>query len=259
MAPISTGLSVIRRDPDRPGPAVGPRIVMVHGSMDRASSFGRLMNRLGDRSIVAYDRRGYAGSAGTGPATGFAQQVADLVEVLGDEAAVVFGHSYGGDVVLAAAEQHPELIRAALVWEPPQPWLTGWPATTGNGRHGGNGDGDGDPTPEERAESFMRRMVGDRIWERLPERTRAQRRAEGQALEAEMLSLAGPAPFSPAHVRIPVTVGRGGRSSTPHRRAARELAAALPAGTLVEIPEAGHGAHLTHPTELADLIRCLPR
>jgi pimeloyl-ACP methyl ester carboxylesterase len=231
----------------QPGPGAGQKVVLVHGSMDRASSFGRLMNRLADWSIVAYDRRGYAGSAATGPAEGFAQQVSDLVEVLGHEPAVVFGHSYGGDVVLATAERHPELIRAALVWEPPQPWLVGWPPNSA--------DGDDDPTPAERAEWFMRRMVGDRIWERLPERTRAQRRAEGDALHAEMQSLAEPAPFTPAHVRIPVIVGRGGRSSTPHRRGARELAAALPAGTLAEIPDAGHGAHLSHPAELAELIR----
>jgi pimeloyl-ACP methyl ester carboxylesterase len=258
MTSISTRLSLVRRDPTQPGPAEGQRIVLVHGSMDRASSFGRLMNRLADCSIVAYDRRGYAGSAATGPAEGFAQQVSDLVEVLGDDRALVFGHSYGGDVVLATAERHPELIQAALVWEPPQPWLIGWPSSDDAGDAGDAsdaGDGISTPTPADRAESFMRRMVGDRVWERLPERTRAQRRAEGEALHAEIQSLAGPAPFNPAHVRIPVTVGRGGRSSTPHRRAARELAAVLPAGKLAEIHDAGHGAHLSHPAELAKLIR----
>jgi pimeloyl-ACP methyl ester carboxylesterase len=39
------------------------------------------------------------------------------------------------------------------------------------------------------------------------------------------------------------------------RRASRELASALPAGELAEIPDAGHGAHLSHPAEVADLIR----
>jgi pimeloyl-ACP methyl ester carboxylesterase len=101
----------------------------------------------------------------------------------------------------------------------------------------------------------MRRMVGDRIWERLPSATQAQRRAEGLTLQAELASLAAGAAFNPAHVRIPVVVGRGGQSRPHQRRSARELASALPKGELAEIPQAAHGAHLSHPGELADLLR----
>ena len=177
-------LRIIRRDPSVDGPAAGRRIVLVHGSMDRATSFIRLMARLRDWSVIAYDRRGYAGSAAIGPPLCFEDQVADLVEVLDPEPAVAFGHSYGGTVVLAAAAAHPELLPAAVVWEPPQPWLPWWPRVKDAT----------DAGAEERAEWFMRRMVGDRIWERLPATTRAQRRAEGHTLHAELTSLdSGPA------------------------------------------------------------------
>jgi lipase len=243
-----SGLRVLRRQSESGGDRA-PTVVLVHGSMDRATSFTRLAARLPDWTVIAYDRRGYAGSAGTGPPTGFDHQVEDLLEVLNGKPAVAFGHSFGGDVVLAVAGRHPALIPAALVWEPPQPWLEEWPTDTAAA---GAGAG---MAPGERAEWFMRRMVGDRIWERLPSSTQAQRRAEGHTLEAEMSSLRDGPIFDATRIRIPVLVGRGGRSRPHQRRAARELAAALPKGQLVEIPDAGHGAHLTHPNELGALLR----
>jgi pimeloyl-ACP methyl ester carboxylesterase len=212
--------------------------------MDRASGFTRLMARLRDWTIVAYDRRGYAGSAAAGPPESFDQQVADLLEVLDGRPAVAFGHSFGGDVVLAAAAQHPEVIPAALVWEPPQPWLPWWPELSAGS----------ELEPHERAEWFMRRMIGDRMWERLPSATRAQRRAEGHTLRAEIDSLTRTPPFDAGAITSPVIVGRGGRSSARQRRAAAELARSLPHATLADIAEAGHGAHLSHPVEVAALL-----
>lgn len=206
------------------------------------------MARLADFSVVAYDRRGYAGSSALGPASGFDDQVADLLSVLDGSPAVAFGHSFGGTIVLAAAAAQPSLIPAALVWETPQPWEPWWPQSSPSL------DLDGIP-PEEQAEWFMRRVVGDRVWERLPESTRRQRRAEGPALAAEIMSIRDAPAFVAEKVKVPVLVGRGGDSKPHHRRTSRELAASLPRAELVEIAGAAHGAHLTHPTELAELLR----
>jgi pimeloyl-ACP methyl ester carboxylesterase len=243
------GLRVIVREPVEEGPAAGRPLVLVHGAMDRASSFTRLTARLRDWRVIAYDRRGYGHSSHLGPPEDFEVQVDDLVAVLGGEPAIAFGHSLGGDVVLATISRHPGLITGAVVWEPPQPWLPYWPSDSAS-RGAGS-----DLGPEERAEWFMRRMVGDLVWERLPSATRAQRRAEGRTLEAELEALGGEPLFDPARIRVPVIVGRGGRSRIHHRRAARELASVLPEGELAEIAEAGHGAHLSHPAEVAELIR----
>jgi pimeloyl-ACP methyl ester carboxylesterase len=270
--PEASSLRILRRDPSMAEPSQGRRVILVHGSMDRASSFTRLMGRLRDWSIVAYDRRGYAGSVAAGPPARFEDQVADLIEVLDGHPAVAFGHSFGGTVVLAAAAAHPDLFPAALVWEPAQPWLPWWPAvkaSRGAGvpeSHTEEPDGSGSASAAtttaqaqtderaDRAEWFMRRMVGDRIWERLPASTRAQRRAEGDTLHAEITSLGSEPAFHTDAISTPVIVGRGGRSPGYQRRSAHDLATALALGQLAEIDGAGHGAHLTHPAEMAALL-----
>jgi pimeloyl-ACP methyl ester carboxylesterase len=216
--------------------------------MDRSSSFTRLMARLPDWHVVSYDRRGYAGSHHLPPDPDFSLQVDDLLEVLAGRPAVAFGHSLGGDVVLAAMATHPGCISRALVWEPPQPWLAWWPDRSMSRGRGSDLD------PADRAELFMRSMVGDRIWERLPAATREQRRAEGPTLSADMASIGAGPVFDPAAITAPVLVGRGGRSRPHHRWAARELAASLPSGELVEIPDSDHGPHLSHPSDLAVLV-----
>jgi pimeloyl-ACP methyl ester carboxylesterase len=223
--------------------------LLVHGSMDRSSSFGRVIVELRDVDVIAYDRRGYARSSARPPSDRFADQVDDLMEVLGGRRVVALGHSFGGGVVLATAAAHPEAVAAAVVWEPPMPWLDWWPSSSAGSRSLARA---GDP--EEAAEAFMIRMVGERIWQRLPPTTRRRRREEGRTLLAEMRSIRTPA-WDPAAVTVPVIVGRGGESRPHHQRSAAELARRLPDGTLRIIPGARHGAHLSHPAELAGLLR----
>jgi pimeloyl-ACP methyl ester carboxylesterase len=227
-----------------------PPFLLVHGSMDRASSFGRVQGHLGDAEVITYDRRGYAGSAGRAPTTVFEDQIDDLVEVLDHRPVVALGHSLGGTIVLGAASRYPELIVGAVIWEAPMPWLEWWPTTTA----GRVAAADGRP-PEDVAESFVRRLVGDRVWDRLPPSTRTQRRSEGPALVAEMRAVWAGAPWEPASITMPVIVGCGAEGLAHQRRGSAELAAALPHGELVEIDGCGHGAHLSHPSELAGLLR----
>ncbi|MGH9208810.1 MAG: alpha/beta fold hydrolase, partial [Acidimicrobiales bacterium] len=103
---------------------------------------------------------------------------------------------------------------------------------------------------------FMRGTIGDKRWERLPARTRRQRLDEGKALAAEMASLrTGEAPFVPSWVSVPTIIVRGSESLTHHREAAEALARLIPGAELSEIRGADHGAHLSHPEELASLVR----
>jgi pimeloyl-ACP methyl ester carboxylesterase len=246
-------LHVVERPPDRAGPAGGALVVLVHGSMDRGASFRRVATHLADFTVLTYDRRGYAGSSASKPSEAFAGQVDDLFEVLAGRTAVGVGHSMGGDVVLAAAQQRPDLIDTAVAFEPPQPWLESWAAHSAGAVVYDQGE---KRAPQDVAEAFMRRMVGDEVWERLPAATRRQRLAEGDALVADLRAIRGGRPvFDPAAITVPVVLGHGSRSRPHHREGTRGLAGLLPRAELVVIEGSTHGAHLSHPAEFAALIR----
>ena len=189
-----------------------PLVACIHGSMDRHASFARLRARLVPTcDVLVYDRRGYAGSRDAEPpAAGMDDHVADLVDLLEGRHAVLFGHSYGGDVALALAERHPELVATAVVFEPPAPWLDFWHAPgTARDRLPWSGT-----TPEESAERFLRRMIGDRRYERIPAATRA-RTAEGRRRarhRARPPSAAIPRRSTPPRIDVPVVVAWGSRN-----------------------------------------------
>lgn len=219
-------------------------VVLVHGAMDRASSFGRVGRRLPDVPLVRYDRRGY-GRSQPGTAVGLAGHADDLLEVIGGRDCVVFGHSVGGTVALAAAARPASSIRALAVYESPVPSVadvTPFPYEPAE-------------APADVAERFMRTMVGERIWNRLPSATRADRRAEGPALLADLVAVREEAPhLDVAAVTVPVLVGVGAMSGDGYRRRADALVAALPDGHLWVTDRAGHAVHLQDPAATADLV-----
>jgi pimeloyl-ACP methyl ester carboxylesterase len=231
---------------DHHADAGDPRVILVHGSLARGSTFARTVRRLGDLHVVSYDRRGYGRSRSMRPLGTLVEHVADLLSLVGDGPAVVVGHSYGGDVALAAAIECPGPVIGVGAWEPPMPWVPWWPS-----RHR-----QGEEDPARFAQGFFRRMVGDAPWERASPEVRAELEADGPALMAELSALrSGGAPFDVARLSVPAVFGRGGSSRPHHRRAAAELAAMAPSAELFEVPGAAHGAQLTHPAAFADFVR----
>jgi pimeloyl-ACP methyl ester carboxylesterase len=239
----------------------GPLVVLVHGAMDRASSMLRVRRALeGECRVVRYDRRGYARSLELGPAASLDQQVDDLAAVVGSRDAALAGHSLGGVICLALAERSPAQVVAVVAYEAPMMWEPWWPAGTAGATalaaSTGRRDGaDGDPG--DAAEAFMRRMLGDARWSRLPAPVRAERRAEGPTLLAELRTVhhPAPAPYRPERLTVPVVAAFGSETQPQHRLAAEELARRAPQGVLERIDGAGHGAHLTHPHAFAGLVR----
>ncbi len=172
--------------------------------------------------------------------------------MVGDRPAAVVGHSFGGVIALALAERSPEMVCSVVAFESPMAWTTWWPAATAGSAAMAAADQAADA-----AERFMRRIVGDERWEALPERTRAQRRAEGPALVAELRSIRDAAnpPYDPTALGVPVLAAHGTASSPHHRQTAEELARLAPFGELAIVEGAGHGVHLSHPADLAALAR----
>lgn len=244
---------------DESGPVDAALVVLVHGSMDRSSGMLKLARVLDDRCRVArYDRRGYGrsvvlgGDAGhdrvgrhPGPFTMDAQ-VDDLVRVIAGRPAIVVGHSYGGNVALATAERHPHLVRAIAIYETPMSWMPWWPGNTA-----GAAAVEMAESPDDAAERFMRRMVGDERWEALPERTRTTRRREGAAMVGELTDLRDHAPWTAESVRVPVLAGVGTLGAAHHQRGMVWFADTVPSARLVVLEGCRHDAPLAHPALFA--------
>jgi pimeloyl-ACP methyl ester carboxylesterase len=206
----------------------------------------KLSRRLdADFRVLRYDRRGYGRSfPHDGPFT-MAAQVDDLVSLLAGRNAVLIGHSYGGNVALAAADHHPDLIAGVAVYETPLSWEPWWPGTTaGSIAVAEKGK------PREAAEAFMRRILGAQRWEALPERSKEMRRAEGLAMVEELADLRRNQPWVAEHIDVPVITSFGSLGVAHHRDGMR-YAATLLNCSVVELPDCRHDAPLSHP----DLFR----
>lgn len=229
------------------------RVVFVHGSMDRGASFLKVTRRLPDVDTVRYDRAGYGRSAHLAPVPTFDAAVAELLHVVGEQPSVVVGHSFGGVLALAASVRRPGVVRSVVAYESPMPWAEWWPTRSAGGEAVAAA---GEQGPEEAAEGFMRRMIGDERWERLPPSTRESRRAEGAALVNEMrfVRIDEP-PFDLGAIDVPVLAAHGTASADRHQRSAQEVARTVRDGELAVIDGADHGAHFTHAEEFAALVR----
>ncbi len=226
-------------------------VVLVHGSMDRAAGLLRLSRRIdGEFRVVRYDRRGYGRSVHVGPpwtAEANVRDLADLVERTAPRrSAMIFGHSYGGNVALALAASRPDLVRGVVVYETPLSWLDWWPGTTAGAAAMGASD------PGDAAEAFMRRLVGDEVWERLPTSTQQQRRAEGSAMVAELADLRRQAPWRADDVRVPVLALYGEHGRPHHRTAMERLGETLPDCRVEMAPGCGHAGPHTHAGAVAE-------
>jgi pimeloyl-ACP methyl ester carboxylesterase len=249
------GLHII----ERAGPAPGaPAVVLVHGSLDRAESFRRVMRRLPEVTVVAYDRRGYRGSLEAG-IVGLSGHIADLVAILGEVRArgassvAAIGHSVGGDVAIGAALADPRACDALGAFEPPMPWLGFRRTPPGEDRPRGWTPMAEDPAEE--VERFFSRMVSPSAWQRLSEAGKVGRRADGPALVADLLSLRGDPPFDVMDLGVPALFGVGGpASATHHRDSVAWLGAHVPGAAVYEIAQAQHGAHLSHPDHFAGFV-----
>jgi len=175
-------------------------------------------------------------------------QVDDLIDLIGDRRAVLIGHSFGGNIALAASVKLRGQVVGVSTYETPLSWMEWWPGTTAGAMAVASSE-------EEAAENFMIRLIGDKRWNALPERTRHERRREGSALIGELTALRTDAPWSVDDVSCPVLCGFGSDGMKHHADGARWLAQNLKNARLVELPDAAHGAPMTHPSQfVSELI-----
>lgn len=225
------------------GNSEGAMVVLIHGSLDRSAGMALMSRHLQSRNqVLRYDRRGYGKSWPHGGPFAVADQVDDLVDLIGDRPVVIFGHSYGGNIALAAAARLGQQVLGVSTFETPLSWMPWWPGSTAGaiGIAGNEADA---------SENFMVRLIGQKRWDQLPDRTKNERRREGPALVGELTSLRLEAPWQPDKITCPVYAGFGSLGLSHHADAARWISTNVSQGTLVEIQGAKHGAPMTHPLE----------
>src|SRR5918911_4432649 len=104
---------------------IGPSVLFVAGSTGDAGHFEQVGQLLSDEfTIVTYDRRGNSRSPrpeGWENTTTeeHSEDAAKLIEALGIAPVTVFGTSAGAIIGLDLVIRHPELIRGAILHEPP--------------------------------------------------------------------------------------------------------------------------------------------
>ena len=111
--------------------------------------------------------------------------------------------------------------------------------------------------PAEAAERFMRRLIGDERWQRLPESTRVARRGEGAAMVGELIDLRSHAPWDPTSVSVPTVAIHGSLGAAHHAASTRYLGDVLADGRVVEIDGARHFGPNTHPDAVATEVAAL--
>ena len=103
----------------------GPAVVLIHGIASTRSVWRETIEALGPEvRAIAYDRRAYGDSGAPEPYRGTtveeqAEDVVELVRSLDAAPAVVCGHGLGAMIALDLLLRHPELMRGAVVIEPP--------------------------------------------------------------------------------------------------------------------------------------------
>ena len=105
------------------GPKSGPTLVLVHGITARWRVFQPIVPTLAQRwHLVAMDLRGHGGSGhvpGRYGVLDYASDVLALIRHLDDGPVAVTGHSLGALTGIALASEHPEAVRALVLEDPP--------------------------------------------------------------------------------------------------------------------------------------------
>jgi pimeloyl-ACP methyl ester carboxylesterase len=253
------GLRGLRLRAIHRGDETAPPLVLLHGGGANAHWWDHLTPELSERfHVVALDFRGHGGSDWPEPEVGaFQADLVALLEHLGDPTAILVGHSMGGHVALVHASRRGtpgpralvavDVARGADSRARRAMRLALFARRTYRSREDAVARYRFLPRSPRVAEELRRhiaehsvRSTGDRFGFRFDPRWFALPPAARPDLRT---------------VRAPTLVIRGAESPLLSAERAAGLAAELPDGRAVEIPEAGHNVHLDQPRAFLDALK----
>ena len=229
-------------------------VVLVHGVSGWHRTWWRVGPALAGRGwrVVAVDQRGHGRSRridGTMTAAGWAADLAATIEGLGPPVALV-GHSLGGAVAAELVAARPDLVRRAVLEDPPaisRVGDTAWLERLRSELVAAHADFDGE---------VARELADNPDWQDEDARqdVEGKQLADGDGIVASFRGDAGTRVLDLApSLAMPVLylLAAEDRSVFPREERAR-LAATLPAPSRVEVVDAGHTIHRDR---FADYVR----
>ncbi len=244
----------------------GDPVALIHGAWVDHASWSACAKKLSERhTVLTYDRRGHSASTnidGADTVKWDADDLLALTQSLGMQPFCAVGNSSGGSVAMHATLTQPAAITSVSAHEPPLMNLLGATAETKAMRDAffevvqpvvaslaaGNID-DG-------ARTFAEVVSGEMgAWDALTPDERRLMVTNGLTFLHEFndQDAIGIDCALLAQTGVPLLLTRGEVSSPAFAMVVDELASRLPAATVVDIPNAGHEPHITHPDEYARL------
>ncbi len=246
----------------------GPAVLFISGATGDAGHWTEVAEALADEfTVVTYDRRANSRSPRppnwtAAPMEEQADDAAALLRGLGLAPAVVYGNSQGAMILTSLLLRHPEIVRGAILHEPP--FLGVIPDAERLGAELGqlveHGMAMGGPSAA--MELFLRAVASDDVFESLDPDVRDRMLENAEVffgMELGVISAYVPDPARLGEVAAPCVVASGvdNRDANAelhwYREAADWLARNL--GTSVVETPGGHVPQVTHPRELVAQLR----
>lgn len=263
---MPSALHVVRSRTELANPSESalPVLLLIHGSATDSSTWSiQLASPLREHfALWAYDRRGIGASPAAEPDVHLTieQHAADAAELARQAGGKVWmaGSSFGAVVTLEVMRSYPEVLHGAALIEPPlapgddhappgRAFLAELDAIAA--QSGG----------EAAAERFLRTVLGDAAFERIPRAFRARSLSHWPQIRADSVALSSYAPRyaelgASGAGRVPALLLGGERSAPYFRPTLEALARALPAARLETVKGAGHMLHAEAPRRFTELM-----
>lgn len=245
----------------------GPTVICLHSNASHGGQWRALMARLAPRHRVLVPDSYGSGASPEWPSDrriALADEVAFLDPVLAraGSAFSLVGHSYGAAVALIAALQHPQRVRALVLYEP-----TLFSLIEADGPSPNEADGirnavaaaaaalDAGDKPLA-AQCFIDYWMGPGSWDATPpERQPAISNSTANVRRWAHALMTEPTPLARfADLDMPVLLMTGARSTVSAHGVARRLLGVLPRAEHVVFEQLGHMGPITHSEPVNEAI-----
>ena len=222
------------------------RVLLIHGSAADHTTWSIQLHSpvLAERfALTAYDR----------PILPTVEQQAEVALGHLAEPALLVGSSFGAVIALEVLRRRPQL--GAVLIEPPLGGTDDAPAAPAAflAEYDRRAAHEGGPAA---AELFLRTVLGDAAFERMPKAYRDRAMAKHAEIRADSAALIAYKPRygELASVQTPVLLLGGERSAAYFRPTLEALQRALPRARLEVVPAAGHMLHAEASRKFAELL-----